>query len=484
MSTNDSLLPAALFPLATNVAKGCGIDDNTTTLLVCAAVALASGNATMIWSPDGRALGPAFNLAIVSNGTGFPRGALMQLAGPVTGFVEDARKGRFERGAAATRVALEAAVTRRRELTNSIAQKEAELVDVKARNAAADAIGERTRQQTVITAEEMREYRATGFDFKGETTLETSLRHDRKTLQEAEALAQVLQVEAAPGIIADEPDWSAVPNLGKDSFDGSSLVVNSTGISLLCLMNRKQMAGLARALMGTRIGRPGPTVVACAPGGTFAQALAAPAVRSAGLFATFAFVESTDAGPGNPAAIHAAYADKGWPQLCRKLYLNRVRGLRRGMELDGAGFRAFSAFCAWCRQECPAAMLPFLESWPDLCLRLALIQALMADADSVTADYVLRAADYLRSRFAATCLLIEGLVAGESPAQQRESRIDRICRRLGNGPLTKRGIVRTMHRQDYGIVESMIAEALTAGRIERHGDFFCVSSVSVSASAS
>jgi hypothetical protein len=125
----------------------------------------------------------------------------------------------------------------------------------------------------------------------------------------------------------------------------------------------------------------------------------------------------------------------------------------------------------------------YFEAWPDLCLRFALIRSIIVKADAIAADYIERAAEYLKSRLAATALLIERLIADETPEQQRESRIERICRRLSNGPLTKRGIARTMHRQDYGVVEKMIAEALDAGRIERRGDFYYAVNVSVSASA-
>ena len=66
--------------------------------------------------------------------------------------------------------------------------------------------------------------------------------------------------------------------------------------------------------------------------------------------------------------------------------------------LDAGGFHAFTAFRAWCRQDCAPAVRPFLESWPTLCLRLALIQAIMAKHDSIAPEYVERAAEFLKSR--------------------------------------------------------------------------------------
>jgi hypothetical protein len=128
-------------------------------------------------------------------------------------------------------------------------------------------------------------------------------------------------------------------------------------------------------------------------------------------------------------------------------------------------------------------MLPFIESWPDLVLRLALGRAIITKADSIPADYVEWAAEHLKSKFPGMRGVIESLLIGETPEQQRESRIERICQKLTDGPLTRRGIARRMHRQDYSAVEKMIAEAMHARRVERRGDFFFAVNVNVSAAA-
>lgn len=469
--------------MAGNISRGFGIDLDTTAFLMLEAAAVASGNTIVTRTPDGRPLPPAFNMALISKGAGFPRGALTMLLGPVTDIVLRAADMERHRGARATRNALEAALTSRREILARLEKHEAELRTAKSKNAKADSLVEQVLNGGRIDDGAIKQARADGFDFERADMLRIKIATDRKALDNAEAEVSVLQLAAAPGILADEPDWSSIGDLSQRAFDQSVLAVSFSSLGHLPLVTRKRMPGMARALMRTDLGKPGVNVIACGTAEVFAQVLATPAVREAGIFSTFAFVETTEPGTCDPGAIEAAGDDETWTRLCKSLFVKRMGGTQKVLLPDHEGLQVYAAFRAWCRQECPPALRAYFECWPDLCLHFALGRAILMGADSVAADYIQRAAEYLKSRLAATVLLIESLTTGETPEQQRQSRIDRVCRRLKNGPLTKRGIARTMHRQDYGVVEGMIDEAMHAGRIERRGDFFYPLNVSVSAAA-
>jgi hypothetical protein len=483
MTTPHPLLPPRLNAIAANIARGFGIDVDTTMIFMAQAVALAAGSTVCVQSPNGRTLGPGFNSAIVSKGAGFPRGALMALISPVTDIVAKVCQERRERSAVVTNNLYEAALTTRQEIRNRIEKSETELRAVHAKNSRADRLGERIIQQGQAAPDEMAAYRATGCDFEAELNLQNSIARDHDTLNLVEADLQTLSLAAAPGILADERDWKSVPNLSENSFDAEVFALCFSGLTQLSLLNKREILKIACALTSSQTGRPGLNVIACSTAEAFSQVLSNTAVRNSGMFSTFAFLETTEPGNCDPSAIEAACRDETWRHLCKSLFFARMSRTQKVLLLDHDGFQGYGAFRAWCRQEIAPVLRPYFEAWPDLCLRLALICSIILKADAIRADSIQGAAEYLKSRLPAAERLVERLIADETPEQQRESRIDRICRRLSNGPLTKRGVVRRMHRQDYGVVEKMIAEAMDAGRIERRGDFFYALNVSVSASA-
>ena len=483
MSAFPLLLPPALNAIAENISKGFGIDADTTALLMAKAVAFAAGNTGTVQTPDGRPLGPGFNSAIISNGTGFLRGAFTTLISPVTDILCKACEQERERGTRATQNALEAILTSRHEIKNRILKGEAELRAVHANNVMADKSGGRIIEQGHARPEEMAAYRATGCDFEAELNLQSSLARDRETLKLVEGDLQTLRLATAPQILADERDWRSVPGLSENSFDAGVLALCFSRLTQLSLLSKSEISKIASSLMSSQIGRPGLNLIACAIGDVFSKVLAAPAVRDSGMFSTFAFLETTEPGTCDPSAIDAACNDESWRQLLKDLFVVRMSRTQKVLPLDHEGFQAYAAFRAWCRQEILPTLRPYFECWPDLSLRLALFRAIIVKADAIQAEDLHRATEYLKSRLTATGLLIERLIEDETPEQQRASRIERLCRKLIDAPLTKRGLVRRMHRQDYGAVERMISEAMEAGRIERRGDFFFAVNVSVSASA-
>ncbi len=481
--TNHALVPPGLEVLAANISRGFGVDLDTAAFLIIDALAFASGNSILIKTPEGQMLRPAFNLALISNGAGFPRGALATLISPLLNFVATACAEECERGVEAVRNAVEAKATLLNEIQQRIAKNEQAFAKVKARNATANNVVDRISRGGQMLPGEFAKVQATPFNFSDQDTLENNLTTDYQAFPLVTAELQMLRLAAGPGIIVDEPDWNAIPELTEASFDKVAVALFFSGVRQLSLSRTAEMALIARALRATHPGKSEPNIIACAGAEVFTQVLANPAVRKSGMFSSFAFVETKETGDCDPAAIEAARGDGTWLRLCKAIFLTRVTRGQKVLELNHASFRAYAAFRAWWRQECPPAMRTSVECWPDLCLRMALTLAIVANTASVTLEQVDCAATFLKARLLPTISLIERLTSGETPEQQRESRIERICRKLNHGPLTKRGIVRTMHQQDYGVVDRMIAEAMQAGRMEQRGDFFYARNVSVSASA-
>jgi hypothetical protein len=158
--------------------------------------------------------------------------------------------------------------------------------------------------------------------------------------------------------------------------------------------------------------------------------------------------------------------------------------------LDEKGFAAFLEFRKWVRVERSFAhpeVVPFLSMLPDLCLQLALIRTAMAEApatEKMPGECVEQAAEFLRRIGRRHRELLERMVVEQPEEEILEQQVGRLVEKLGRrGPLTKRGIARCMHNQDYGHLEPILQQGLKRGDIIQAGNLFRVPPVSVSASA-
>ena len=99
-------------------------------------------------------------------------------------------------------------------------------------------------------------------------------------------------------------------------------------------------------------------------------------------------------------------------------------------------------------------------------------------------EYVEHAAGFLRRLGRRHRQLLDRLTVEQPEDEVIEQQIARLVQKLQRrGPLTKRGLVRCMHNQDYGRLEPVLVEGVKRGNIIQAGDLFRASAVSVSASA-
>ena len=233
ITTNHPLLPPELWAMAGNISRGFGVDLDTAALLMLEALAFASGNSTLIKTPEGRTLRPAFDLALISDGAGFLRGAVATLTSPIMDFVLRACEEECGRGVEAVRNALEAKATALHEIRQRVAKNERALGKVKTKNAKAENLVERLSHGGQMMPGEFAEVRATNYNFADQDGLEKNLASDRQNLPGVEAELQMLQLAAAPGILVDEPDWKSLPDLSQGSFDQLTMALSFSGVRQL-----------------------------------------------------------------------------------------------------------------------------------------------------------------------------------------------------------------------------------------------------------
>lgn len=498
---NDAASSSPIFPLpedfrtfANRICDGFNLSLDAATLLMIQAVGFAAGNSVCIQTPEARVIGCSQSIALItSNNSSFPRGALMSLLAPVRSVVAEAAQSCNSRGLQGTKNIIEAAISERREIANSLAADRKELARARAKAQKAD------RNYDLFTASGskdvtlVRAYCDNDFGPSREAQLQQSIDAKSERLSSIVATIEALQFQVAPHILADEPSWIDFPSLPERSFDGSVLGLIFAPSSLLRLsaVSRGKVALITDALRRTELGQPGVNIIACAEENAFAQALSVPVVRDLGLFSDVVFIEADgDQRLPDSSAIHTIATNEAWRKFCVEKFGGRLGRSREVLVLDNNGFDQFVQFSGWCdefRASCTPRASAFFRSWPDLCLRIGLAHAIMANkakGKTLDAACVGVAAKFLRELAQKEKSLLERLLIEETPEERLLKQIECLYRRIVRcGPMTKRSIARGFHDQDYRLIEPLLAEAERRERIERRGDYFYALPASVSASA-
>ena len=481
MNTPHPLLPPELHSVAADIASFSGINSDTADLVMLQAAGVASGNTIQARTPEMRDIGPSFNVGLVAPTLARPRGALIELLGHIPEQVKRAahKKNILGIGAEALKASWE------------MLQKEVVELEEKLR----------TEQQSLAdsstlagTMARMRSYGggAAG-SFASDNPYAIQLRIDEAHQRRAEIGTQIdnLAFQLGFGVLVDEPDWRELPKLAENSLDGTALAMCfANGPGGIASLSAKEREGCSRTLNAYRIQAPSVTVITCGTEAAYASVLSRKQSRESGILSEFLFIEAAAGAPDSTSLIPQTEALARWHELISKRWERRLALQNHACDLyqpEARGFAALIEFRKWVQREQSlspdiAAHLAFL---PDLPLRLAMVRASLTNAAGdliIPHEYVEHAAGFLRRLGRRHRQLLDRLTVEQPEDEVIEQQIAGLVRKLQRrGPLTKRGLVRCMHNQDYGRLEPVLVEGVKRGNIIQAGDLFRASAVSASA---
>ena len=476
MNNPCSLIPPRFHDLASRLGASFGINSDATSLMMMQAVGFAFGNTIEIGTPDQRRLGPAFNLALVSPGFSLPRGVFMALVQPISELLEKLKERRYQSGVPAIRAEFENTETQRHELLQTIANHEKTIEKEKAL---------RDSMPAVL-------FRELGYEAKcaDVETLLAELEKAKGTIAKNDAERDALLVTLGPEILEDEPPWRKVDSMATAAFDRTVLATRfENGAGGIGNLSGKKLELLMETLLRARLDASGVNMIVSDLEDAFAQALANRRIFENRVFQNFIFVEAGINASGPFALPDFGEGMDEWTSFVLDAFQRRVDGRKRHFQVDAEGYERLSEFHNWCceqMQESTTDLAPFFMWWRSLCLRIAMTRnAMDTDPDEIVpAAYVNEAANFLMRLARRQFALLERMTCGNLE-DEKQARVEQLVRKLRTrGPLTRRGIVRSFHKQDYGTVDALIASGVTEGRIEQRGNFFVPKDVSVSASAS
>ena len=480
MNSEHPLLPTELNALCQCIAAESGINLDTAALLILEAHAVACGDLIQIRTPDRIDLSPSFHLALVSNGLAFARGALTRLIEPLLDDSEITKEQRDEKGIKQLKTLWEANLRDRSDLARSIAGIEAELAALDNPTTVMERIWATTNNP--FNVEKLRERQ------------QQQIAEDRARIAEIDEFIDRIGYYLHPDIIANEPRWRDLNSLATGSFDQNALA--------LCFSNEpceiQQMSPAERqrcadALKHAKRGKPGVTVIACADEVFYAALLSQRAVRNSGILHQFLFAEVSANVETDPISVDVRAVLEPFHALLMKQFDQRVIGTKQKRRIcfpDERGRRADLDMRKWVHDEqknCAPQIAPFFTILPDIALQLALGRTVMEgmpEGHFFNGEFVERSVEFLKVLGRRQRILLERLIMPQTDDEAQEAMIEKVIGRLkARGPLTKRGLVRTFHHQDYGQVETFLNAAVTRGRVHQHGEFYHAQDVSVSASA-
>lgn len=483
MNTPHPLLPPEWNGLAEDMARYACINKDTAELLMSQSLALACGNTIKVRTPERRDLGPAFNLALVSPGFPMPRGALMELLGPIPDYVKFASEQMEVRGMETLKAQFEMKRNELREVEEALQKEESLQKEARESQETADfdAYMERLRMGPALGS-----YHP--------AAIQAKILECKKRKGGILAIIDRLIFQLHHGVLVDEPEWRELPKLGEKSINRiAHAMCFANGPGSIADLTAQERTACSQTLNNNRIGAPSVTMVTSGTEGAYAGVLSTKAIRRSGILSGFLFVEAANEAPDSAMQMQETEALARWQQLVSKCFDRRLASQMHHCDLcvlDEKGFAAFLEFRKWVRVETSFAhpeVEPFLSMLPDLCLQLALIRTAMAEApatEKMPGECVEQAADFLRRIGRRHRELLERMVVEQPEDEILEQQVGRLVEKLGRrGPLTKRGIARCMHNQDYGRLEPILQQGLKRGDIIQAGNLFRVPPVSVSASA-
>lgn len=151
--------------------------------------------------------------------------------------------------------------------------------------------------------------------------------------------------------------------------------------------------------------------------------------------------------------------------------------------LVGAGH--FLELRRWCRQftsGLSAELRPHFAHWPGMAARVALGLGIMNEAitgNTLPECFVAAAWEFARQYAPIQAALLEKFHTGDSKAVETERQVQRLLQKVrAKGPLSLRSLVRSYDRQDYGLIEERLRQAVERGLVKQRGPLFFAASVS------
>ena len=481
MNTPHPLLPPEWNALAEDMAQLSGINLDTAALLMLLGYDVASGNTIQVRTTEWRDLGASFNLALTSTGAPTPRGALMQFLGPVPDLVKVSSDQLKDAGLGmvALKASLDQLREELREAAGILAKAEAELDDAKKDEA---------RMAGPIGA-----YYRTRFSTESSGSIQPRVTAARKRHEEIEGKYDMLIFKLRSGILADEPDWRELPKAAENSLDESVLAMCfAKGPADILTLSAKHRTACSETLNRHRIDTRAVTAVTCGPELAYAGVLSQKPIRQSGILAGFLFLDVAHEAPAYSSELKETAALAKWHGLINERWYRRIAWQNRTCDLyrpDAKGIATLVEFRKWVEREqgfSPdiASHLSFLA---DMTLRLALSRASMSNASGdliIPHEQVEQAVEFMRRIGRRHREILDRITVEQTEEEVIEQQLGRVVAKIERrGPVTKRGLARCFHDQDYGSLEPLIDLGVSRGKIRKDGNLFSVPPVSVSASA-
>jgi hypothetical protein len=456
---------------ATMVSRAYGRSVESARLMILQSVGAVSNRSVVLRGVEGIVCTAGFDLAIVTSQGDMIHGAQMNLLDVVLAELGKARERQTQHGRDATRHSYAALVSQLKEAKELLMKKEEQLQDATGREQ---------------------------YDLKEEVKVIT------KSLAAAQGELADWQFAAFPGIVRDGEGWEKFPSVGIDSFDGNFLQLSSA-TSLLQehdALDPKWFSKAAALLRRSRQESPF-SVTTRSPEGTtcsvqitgdpfaFSRLFHDPKFARTGFFSGFVLVEADmEKAQYDPEAMAEINESESWRNILADLLNMRLRGMHHRLHLDREGTQSCLDFRMWFTDflsDVPETHHWSFSGWPTLLVEMAMGLAILGGqggAEILEARSVRAAGELLKAHAPRQAALLDTLLPEEEVTDLFEERIERLVARLtAKGPLTKRDLARCISGQDYGVIDTLLKEAVRRGLIVQREKLFVATGVNVNASA-
>ncbi len=479
--------------LASLLNRGYGIYPNAAKLMPLQLVGAIAGRSLIAQTIDGVVCSAGFNLAIVGSEKPMTHWATMELLDGVRAECETAKDREAAEGRQQTRCRNADLVRRQTELGNELRAAEEELAVL-------------TRAPK--TVEEIKAFMSACRDPLIRSQTRKSLEASVATLtKEFKDVAEELlewKFSSAAAIVRDGESWENFPIAGFDSFDGHFLQIG-TATSLLHeaeSFQPKWFRTSTELLRRSRMESPFSGTVKLREHATtsvqingdvfsFSRLFHDSRFSKTGFFTGFLLVESDAEKPSfDMSAMDALHSDQKLRLRLALLLNDRLCEVRHRLKLDRAGVQACLDFREWYLDfmgELPQQHHWSFSGWPNLLVQMALGMAIMEDkAGSQVLDVSLlqRAAELLKGHAPRQSALLDTMLPQMEVRDLFTQRLERLTARLiDKGPMRRRELARTISGQDYGVIDTLLAEGRRRGLVYQSGELFYAAGVNVNGTA-
>ena len=486
--------PKDFEPFCTLHKSAYALNDQCARLIMLDAIAAAAGSLYRIRTPDFQEYVPAINLAIVSSEESLPHGAAMTAFNPLNDIMRSALAMRHLKGPNQIQASIEDALRERLLWESEIAAHTLEL--------------EQLGPEEPPTAAQVAEISADIFKttpgkppgvFVQRTQLKESLQSARASLENVKRHISAQRLQAGIFILLKDTPWKDLQRKCSHSFDGNCgyLVFAPEVLKELSKLRRVDLEACAATLHSTSTGSaspgngtadllPGTWAILAGEKALWSDIFARDAVTESGLLNDFLFIEADSEGAQcDPEAMRDLGRNTAWSEFLERLFERRQSEVGCIANFNVEGATQYLEFRRWCRtfsNTLPAHIRPHFARWPQMAARIALSLRIMwnhVPYDIMPEKILSAAIDFAKHYAPIQAKLLEKLMTVDSSAVKTERELQRMLEKLRRqGPLSKRGIVRTYDKQDYGRIEELLELGLGRNLIAQRGSLFFAVNVS------